>query len=107
MKKILLLITGALLIAATAQANCGTCDAAGAKDKAACAVKKGECAKDKAACAVKQGECAKDKAACAVKQGECSKDEACAMKAKKCGADCNKPCCAEKKGFFQKLKFWK
>ncbi len=90
MKKLLLMAAGALLIAATAQADCGKCGADAVKDKAACSMQAGQ-----------------DKAACEMKKCEGAKDQACAMKSKKCGPDCKKPCCAEKKGFFQKLKFWK
>jgi IS5 family transposase len=66
MNKWYLMIAGSMLIAATAQADCGACEGAEkAKGKAACEMKKGadkaECAAEKAACEMKAK---KDKAAC-------------------------------------------
>ncbi|MBL7017156.1 MAG: hypothetical protein ISR84_06320 [Kiritimatiellales bacterium] len=58
MKKLLLLITGMLLLTGTAMADCGTCegDAKKAKGKATCEMKKGAAAADQAACEMEGAE---------------------------------------------------
>lgn len=97
MKKWLLMIAGAMLITATAQADCGACEGAEkAKGKAACEMKKGadqaECAKDKAECTMKAG---KDKA-------ECAKDEACKIE-KECKDKASEQAQQNRKKWW---KFW-
>ena len=87
MKKWLLLIVSLLLFAATVEAGCGS---------EACGTKKG--AEDKVACSLKAAE---DKAACSADKAKCS-----AEKAKPCGADCTKPCCADKGSKKPWWKFW-
>lgn len=86
MRKVLSIAMVTLMVAGSAAFACDTCGCTAKKaenKKAACsgcAAKKA----DKAACT----KCTKDKAceACAAKK---------AAPAKKCGADCTKPCCAK------------
>lgn len=126
MKKTILLITGMLVLSGAAMADCGACgEAADVQKKAAgevkaatqCTAEKAACTKVKAACKAEKAACEK-KAACEVKAKKCGADKAsctqkaaCEVKAaKKCGADCGKPCCAAKgpkKSLGQKLMFWK
>lgn len=95
MKKWLLLIAGAMLITATAQADCGACEGAEkAKGKAACEMKKGadkaECAKEAAACKMEEGK----------KKAECAKDGACKME-----KECKDEACEQAQS--KRKKWWK